>query len=353
MQKQYIKLDFTGQNIYIGIDTHLKSWHVSILGEHLSHKSFSQPPCSKTLKNYLDKHFPNANYYSVYEAGFAGFSVYRKLTQQGINCIVVNPADVPSKDKEKKGKTDKVDSIKLARSLRSKELDAIYIPSLEAEEERSLLRVRSKLVRDQTRCKNRIKSLIYYYGIDISGTDNWSIKFVQWLEGLQLASPSGNIALKSMLIQLENIKQLIKKLDKEVVVLSMTDKYRQRIKLLRSIPGIGLLTSMIILTELEDIKRFKSLDSLCSYIGLVPNVYNSGDRELVGEMTNRGNRILRTAFIESAWVAARLDPALMRKFNHLARRMEKNKAIVRIARKLVNRVRYVLRTETQYQTSVE
>lgn len=166
MQKQINKLDFSGQDIYIGLDTHLKSWHVSILGEHLAHKSFSQPPCAKSLKNYLDKHFPQANYKCVYEAGFAGFSVYRQLSELGLNCIVVNPADVPSKDKEKKGKTDKIDSSKLARSLRSKELDPIYIPSIEGEEDRSLLRTRAKIVRDQTRCKNRIKSLLYYYGIN-------------------------------------------------------------------------------------------------------------------------------------------------------------------------------------------
>lgn len=352
MQRQFTKLDFSGQNIYIGLDTHLKSWHVSILGEHLAHKSFSQPPCAKSLKNYLDKYFPKANYNCVYEAGFAGFSVYRQLSELGINCIIVNPADVPSKDKEKKGKTDKIDSAKLARSLRSKELDPIYIPTMEGEEDRSLLRTRAKIVSDQTRCKNRIKSLLYYYGINIP-VDSWSAKFIQWLKEVQLKSASGNISLRSMLVQLENGKQIIKDLDKQVVVLSMRDKYRERVKLLRSVPGIGLLTSMIILTELEDMNRFKSLDSICGYIGLVPNVYNSGDREVVGEMTNRGNRILRTAFIESAWVAARMDPALMKKFNHLARRMEKNKAIIRIARKLVNRIRYVLRTENLYQTSVQ
>lgn len=353
MQKQGTKIQFSGQNIYIGLDTHLKSWHVTILSEHVTHKSFSQPPEALVLKQYLEKYFPQANYKCVYEAGFAGFSVYRQLKELGIDCIVVNPADVPSKDKEKKGKSDKIDSAKLARNLRSSDLDPIYIPTIEGEEDRSLLRTRARMVRDQTKCKNRVKSLLYYYGICVPPSNNWSSNFINWLNELELNSESGKATLTTMLAQLNGVKQLITGLDKQVVKLSLSEKYKVKVKLLRSIPGIGLLTAMVLLTEVENINRFKSLDSLCNYVGLVPNVYGSGDKEIVGEMTNRGNRILRTAIIESAWVAVRMDPALMKKFNHLARRMEKNKAIIRIARKLLNRVRYVLRTENIYQFSVE
>jgi transposase len=352
MQKQVNKLDFSGQDIYIGLDTHLKSWQVSILGEHLSHKSFSQPPEAEILKNYLDKNFPSANYKCVYEARFAGFSVYRRLKEIGIDCIVVNPADVPTTDKEKKTKTDKIDSNKLARSLRSGDLEGIYIPSLESEEDRSLIRTRAKMVRDQTRSKNRIKSLLYYYGIRVLTSHGWSMQFIQSLKNIRLNSTSGNMTLKTMITHLENIKQIISDLDKQIVMLSRTEKYKDNVSLLKTVPGIGPLTSMVILTELDTITRFKSLDNLCGYIGLVPNVYSSGDREVIGEMTNRGNEILRTAIIESSWTAARKDPALMKKFNHLASKMEKNKAIIRIAKKLINRVRFVLRTRTPYQKCI-
>ena len=61
-----------------------------------------------------------------------------------------------------------------------------------------------------------------------------------------------------------------------------------------------------------------------------------------GKMINRGRKELKIMIIEAAWEAVRLDPALMAKFNELTRRMNKNKAIIRIARKLVSRMRYVL-----------
>ena len=89
METQSNKLDFTGQNIYVGFDAHKKNWRVSIMSEHLSHKTFSQPPKPDILHEYLVKNFPGANYYSAYEAGFCGFWIHNKLQSLGINSIVV------------------------------------------------------------------------------------------------------------------------------------------------------------------------------------------------------------------------------------------------------------------------
>ena len=119
--------------------------------------------------------------------------------------------------------------------------------------------------------------------------------------------------------------------------------------MLCSIPGIGIITSMKILTELEDINRFKNLDQLCGYIGLVPTTKSSGEKDKVGEMTNRGNKYLKTAIIESAWSSTRYDPAMSQKYIELRKRMEKNKAIVRIAKKLLARIMFVLIKEEEYE----
>ncbi len=108
-------MDFTGQNIYAGIDVHQKSWKVSIYTDYLYHKSFTQPPNPDVLYRYLSKNFPNGTCYSVYEAGFCDFWIHNKLMSSGINNIVANPADVPTTDREKKYKTDKIDSHKLAK----------------------------------------------------------------------------------------------------------------------------------------------------------------------------------------------------------------------------------------------
>ncbi len=110
---------------------------------------------------------------------------------------------------------------------------------------------------------------------------------------------------------------------------------------------------MIILTEIDDIHRFRNQEKLASYVGLTPTSHSSGDKDIHGEMINRGNRFLKSAIIESAWVAARVDPVLHMDFIGYCRRMKKNKAIVRIARKLLNRISYVLKNQVPYKDGIE
>ena len=137
------------------------------------------------LSRYLIKHFPNGTYYSVYEAGFCGFWIHDRLQFLGINNIVVNPADVPTTDREKTQKADRVDSSKLARHLRNGDLEAIYIHERDVIEDRSLIRLRRTLVKELTRYKNRIKSKLYFFGIEIPDQFNknqsyWSKRFIDW-----------------------------------------------------------------------------------------------------------------------------------------------------------------------------
>jgi len=105
----------------------------------------------------------------------------------------------------------------------------------------------------------------------------------------------------------------------------------------------GILTAMTFLTEIGDINRFKNIDHLCSYCGLAPDCHNSGQTERIMGITRRGNIILKTILIECSWMAIRKDPALLLYYKQLLPRMNGNKAIVKVARKLLNRIAYVMR----------
>ena len=111
---------------------------------------------------------------------------------------------------------------------------------------------------------------------------------------------------------------------------------------------------MILLTELVDMNRFKTLDHLASYIGLVPGEHSSGDDddENITGITPRCNRYLRSILVECAWVAVRKDTALTMCYSELTKRMKGQKAIIRIARKLLNRIRYVLNNNREYVIAV-
>jgi len=328
---------------------------VSIQSASCEHKTFTQPPEVEILVNYLRRNFPGASYHSVYEAGFSGFWVHDQLREKGVACTVANPADVPTKDKERRKKRDSVDCRKLARSLRAGEIEGIYVPCRPQLEDRSLVRTRQSMVRKQTRCKNQIKGMLFFYGIALPeewAERHWSGPFVRWLESIQMERASGDMALKIHLEELKYLRQIIVKLDREIRVLAGTEGYTVQVYLLRTIPGISTLTAMILLTELQEISRFASLDELASYVGLIPDAHASGETEHTGGITKRRHAQLRAALVEAAWTAVRKDPALLMAFQQLSRRMRKTRAIVKIARKLLNRVRYVLKNQRPYVLGV-
>jgi transposase len=354
MQTQRTELIFEGQNLFVGIDVHLKSWTVSILTEKLFHKTFTQPASAETLFNYLNRNFPGGVYHSVYEAGFSGFWAHYKLREMGVKNIIVNAADVPTSQKERLQKDDPTDSRKLARSLRSGELKAIYIPDISTLEDRSLVRMRATLVKDMVRFKQRIKSFLYFYGISYpqefekSGT-HWSKRFMKWLgEEVSLQNDSGTQTLKILVQEADQQRKLLLEVLRKIRLLSCSEKYAKNMSLLRTIPGIGFITAITFLTEIEQIARFENTDHFAGFVGLIPNRHSSGENDNNGEMTFRGQDALRKMIIESSWMAARFDPTLMMSYHSYINRMEPNKAIVRIARKVLNRMYFVLKNKVEY-----
>jgi len=349
------KLDFTGQPIYIGLDVHKKFWRVSIYTRYGEYQNFNQPPSVAALLHYLRHHFPGAVYYAVYEAGFCGFWIHEQLGQMGIHCIVVNPADVPTGNKERRRKGDRVDCRKLARGLCHKDLKGIHVPPRLKLEDRTLVRTRLSMGRKQTRCKNQIKAMLLFYGIEIPEEremGHWSRRFIQWIQGVRLQRASGDMALQIHLEELIHLRQGIAKLNRAILALSRTPEYLSWVRLLKTIPGISTLTAMILLTELGEIVRFRSINQLCSFVGLIPDIQGSGDKEHVTGITPRRHSHLRWLLIEASWIAVRKDPALMEAFDQYGKRMLKSKAIIKVAKKVLNRIRYVLKNEAEYVTCV-
>lgn len=346
-------IDFTGHNIYVGLDVHAKSWAVSVYSDEFELKSFTQPPNSEQLYSYLSKTYPGAGVHVAYEAGFCGFSIHRDLTQKGIKCSVLNPADIPTSNKEDKRKTDRIDSRKIAKALKNGDVDTVFVPDIQQEADRQILRSRAKIVKDITVVKNRIKGFLKFKGIVIPEQyeSRWSIAFITWLRELPLLQ-SDQIALSVYIDELIFLDEKKKTLQRAIISLSKEDHYRDNVKLLKSVPSIGLLAAMTILTEVGDINRFPKLEHLCSYCGLTPDSHSSGESERNTGMSRRGNSTVKTILIECAWMAIRKDPAMLLFYKGLLPRMHSNKAIVKVARKLLNRIRFVLKNKNEYVVGI-
>ena len=357
MQEQISPINFEGQNIYVGMDVHKKSWTVSVLMDNVLLKTFSQPADAAALHRYLTTRYPGAIYHSAYEAGFCGFWPHYKLIELGINNIVVNAADVPTNQKDKTQKDDKRDSRKIVRSLCCGALTAIHVPSTSEMSDRSLVRTRSTIVKDMVRNKLRIKSFLYFYGIHYppefdSNTTHWSKRFVKWLRSVSLPHWTAKQSLDALIDQLENQRAHLLKITREVRALSQTEKYLKNMNLLKTVPGIGLITAITLLTELGSIDRFKDSDHLAAYVGVVPTCHSSGEKEHTGEMTFRHNGHLLMMLIESSWTAVREDPAMTLCYSKLVKRMSKNNAIIRIARKLLNKIYVILKKQEEYKCGI-
>src|SRR5258706_5489210 len=199
------------------------------------------------------------------------------------------------------------------------------------------------------RCKGRIKSMLNLYGIDHS-FKGWTKAFFKWLLELRLAYPNGTFTLHALVEELQSIEDLKKKVGRQIRSGIVKDeKYAKLIELLCRIPGIGLIGAITILTELGNMKRFRNCDHLCSYVGLVPTLHSSDVTEYIGNLTPRGNTYVLPILIECTWAAVGKDPALMNAYHQLCKRMKGQDAIIRIARKLLRRIRHVLMYETPYE----
>ena len=350
------KLNFAGQRLYVGLDVHKKSWKVTIILNGLQIKKMTMNPQPKELYNYLTTHYPNADYYSVYEAGFSGFWADRQLRSLGIKNIVVNPADVPTKSKERRRKDDRVDSGKLARELSVGHLEGIYIPEEKIEAFRTLVRLRRQLVTDQTRIKNRIKSLLLFLGESVSediGERTWSKTYITALKTLPIKQANSKQTLLELLETLESLRNQIASIVKQLRNYVAEDEEANKIvTLLRSVPGIGFVLAVILYSEIIDIKRFKRLDELATYVGLSPSVASSGEKEITLGLSRQKNKYIRNSLIEATWVAIRKDPALQMAYGKLLQKMPGNKAILRISKKLLNRIRSVWMNQQPYVLSV-
>jgi transposase len=355
MQSKYTQVQFAGQDVYAGIDVALKAWKVAIFLEQAFHKGLSVPADPEGLVRYLKRTFPGASYHTAYEAGYFGFWIHEALVRLGVHSMVVNPADVPTSDKERRTKTNRVDAFKLGRSLANGELRGVYVPERIALEDRTLVRMRSSFVRKQTRCKCQIKALLRFYNVQHSDDlidRYWSRAYIQWLESLTLEHDSGTFSLRVLLKELLALRGTIAELTKQIHALAREDRYGARVLLLHSVSGISLMAAITFLSEIVSLDRFKNLDRLASYVGLVPGEHSTGETEQDTGLTPRRNVALRYMLIECAWIAQREDPVLLKAFNNYCKRMPKNVAIIHIARKLLSRMRFVLKHNQPYVPGV-
>lgn len=344
------------QNVYIGLDVHLKQWNVSIIQGGIKRKSFQQSPSVAVLMNHLKSHYPGYKYLSAYEAGVCGYSIHYSLERAGIKNIVINAADVSKSSKDRVRKTDSLDAAKIATELSQGNLRCIYIPTEEQVEDRSLLRARQMLVSDIKRWKCRIRHYLHVNGIDIPESyrnGKWPSAFFDWLSGVcadSLSTPAAE-SLKEMTGSLKSSLERCGSIEKRILRLMGEDRYRKNYELLQTVPGVGKVTAFSILLECGDLSAFSSVDKFCAFIGLIPDMNQSDEHEGKCGMTRRRHRTLRYMLTECVNRAIRDYPEVGKTYAKYCHRMHKNKAKVKIAHRLAKCIKFVIKNQRAYDHS--
>jgi len=344
------------EKVFVGLEDSKKTWVLCVRSGGIIVHETSMPAEYEVLRSYFHNKFPECQIRVMYEAGFRGFELHDQLVAGGWECVVTPPHTV-TEEKCQRKKNDRADCRRLAKNLENGDYHSCFIPDKELREDRQISRTCGQVQADITRVCSRIRRMLEFHGLD-SGlpAGRWSgAAYIRLREQLGKTEMSDSLrfSFEVMFRELENLRQLKKELLLQLRRLARSDRYRGSVELLKSAPGIGVLTAIRLALEWGDVSRFGRKEEFASFLGLVPSDYSSGEQERRGHITKQGNRSVRRWLVESSWVAIRYDPVLLDKFRRVLRNCgSKKKAIVAVARKLALRLRRALLSGESYVAGV-
>lgn len=239
-------------------------------------------------------------------------------------------------------KTDKIDARALAHLLRADLLPLSYVPPPEIRELRHLVRHRIFLGRHRAKVKNQIRAKLYRRNLKYSGSNLFSKQGIKWLHGL------GIFIVDSYLNIYKLIEEEIKSV--ELKIKFEGSKYKE-VLLLTTIPGIGLYSALIIFSEIGDISRFHSEESLFNYAGIIPRVHQSGEKKYHGKITKEGSKYLRWILTEIIRVHIRWAPEskITKFYYRIKKKKNDNVAVIAASRKLLQVIYHMLKNNNEFQ----
>jgi transposase len=227
----------------------------------------------------------------------------RDLVKQGYHCDVVAPSSIPS-PRGKQIKTDRIDAAQLAQFYANGLLTTVAIPEPEQEQDRDLLRSRQKLVHQRKQLRTHILSLLRrngrHYRQETPNKSHWTSPHASWLEKvITTSSGSFTVNLSLLVRQLKAVNSILVEYEQAIEAMAKTARYKRSVQALICYKGIKNLFALTMITEIGDIKRFPHPRQLMSWIGMDIREYSSGGKHNRFGITKKGNRYLRSAFIEA------------------------------------------------------
>jgi transposase len=292
------------RSMFVGLDVHKETIDVSIAegrreGEvrHFGVIASDLEPLDKVVRALRA---PDRRLHFVYEAGPCGFGIYRHLRKRGEDCVIVSPSMVPKRSGDRV-KTDRRDSLTLARLHRAGELRAIYVPDDADEAMRDLVRAREDAVVVGRQAKHRLKAFLLRQGRRYPGREGWTLPYRRWLADLSFPTTAKHVTLEEYRTTIDETERRIERVTEQLRQLAPTWRWAPVVAALQALRGVSFITAVALVAELGDVTRFGHPRELMAYLGLVPSEYSSGPSVRRGAITKAGNPHVRRLLAEAAW----------------------------------------------------
>jgi transposase len=297
---------------FLGMDVHAETIAVAIAepdGEVRSLGTIANR--AESIRKLVKKLGPIEQLKACYEAGPTGYVLYWQLAELGVACEVIAPTLVPIKAGDRV-KTDRRDAERLARSYRSGDLTAVWVPDEGSEALRDLVRAREAAKQDQLRARHRLAKFLLRSGQrPTAGVKAWTQSYMAWVRQLRFMQIAQEFTRLDYLHEVEHMGERVKRLEQAIAeaVKLASPELQEVIKGLQALRGVAQISAVTIAAELGNISRFEGARQLMGYSGAVPSEDSSGQRTRRGSITKAGNAHLRRIAVEAAW-SYRLRPCV-------------------------------------------
>jgi transposase len=316
---------------YIGLDIHKKT--ISYCVKDASGRIHQEGKIGATRRELDDwmKTLPQPWTVAMEATIFTGW-VYDRVLPHATAVKVAHPVMLRAIAAAKK-KNDRIDAGKIADCLRCDFLPECHMATTEVRDRRRTLRYRHLLVRQMVQMKNRISGLLMETGVAHNKQRLHKVKYFR-----ELLSGSDEIT-ESIRPLLQLSRDTIVRLQKtEYALVSSLQRdplLAERVKRLRTVPGVGPIAALTWALEIGDVTRFRSVKQAISYCGLCGEEKSSADRVMRTPLSKQRNKHIQRALVEAAKLAPRYSHELTLVREKELQKGNANRATLAVARKMV------------------